>query len=310
VKLTVVHVTSKGLYPLEDERLGMYELLAESLRAQTFTDFDVVCVDACNPIPRHELQWWLKDRVCFVRPRETPWRRLNTYCAASARNSGLVWARGETIVSLDDCYELPPTFLERVAELSAQGLYAWPYIRSANGEQGAYAVAGPQDLGPDEHTGGILAYPLAAALVCNGWDERFDGIPLGEDWDFGDRLRRAGVRFVRDPGVYVVDPGRPKHVAGQGPRREQHRCHRAVRQFAELRQSMKANEPWSDAEMAMLRDCEWRRHALTALGGCVLTGNACEYPRGSSQMALDLMISYEQGQWFDLIAERRVNGVV
>ena len=316
MKLTLVHITSKGLFPFVDERLrrvGMYDVLSESLRAQTFTaadGFELVCVDATNPLPRPELTWWLKDRVRFVRPRETPWRRLGSFCAASARNSGLAWARGETVVSLDDCYELPPHFLERVAELAARELYAWPHVRKGDGEQGAYAVEGPCPLRPDEYAGGIVAYPLVAALSCNGWDERWDGTRYGEDWAFCQYIRARGVNYVRSAGVYVVDQGRPGHVAGRGPRLTTHRCPRAIWALVSERGWQRANEPWTAPEFTRLQRCAWRvgdRCSYVDLPS--QCGGICEYPRTPTDDALRIMLDYESHPWFDLAAERQRNGI-
>jgi len=314
VTLTVVHITSKGLFPFTDERLrhvGQYDVLSDSLRAQTFTDFEIICVDASNPLPRPELAWWLKDRARFVRPRETPWRHVaGAWCAASARNTGLAWARGATVLSLDDCYELPPNFLERVAELATQGLYAWPHVRKADGEAGAYAVEGPTPLRPDEHTGGIVVYPLAAALACNGWDERWDGARYGEDWAFCEYMRAQSVRHVRSAGIYLVDPGRPRHVVGDGPRWEMHRCPRALWALAAEHGWQRANEPWTAPEFTRLQHCAWHvgdRCNYTALPS--QCGGICEYPRTPTDDALRIMLDYESHPWFDLAAERQRNGI-
>ena len=310
--LTVIHVTAKGLHPFanaEMRHLGQYELLAESLRSQTYTDFEVVCVDAHATLPRPELAWWLKDRVRFVRPRETPWQRLGTFCAATARNTGLSWARGEVVVSLDDCYVLPSVFLERIADLATKGRYAWPYIHTAADALGAHAVEEPQELLPSEHSGGIVAYPLAAALACNGWPE-WNGARYGEDWAFGAYLRAHGVRQVRDAGVYVIDPGRPQHVVGQGPRWTVQRCPRALWALAAERDWQRANEPLTVADLARLEPCAWRRDgACTYIDLPSQCGGICEYPTTPTDDALRVMREHELLPWFDLLAERRRNGV-
>jgi hypothetical protein len=312
VTLTVIHITAKGLHPFTDtevRHLGQYELLAESLRSQTYTDFEVVCVDAYATLPRPELTWWLRDRARFVRPRETPWTRIGAFCASSARNCGLAWARGEVVVSLDDCYSLPPYFLERVAGLAAQGRYAWPYVRTGDDVPGAYAVEGPQDLLPDEYSGGIVVYPLAAALACNGWPE-WDGVRQLEDWAFSAHLKRRSVRQVRDASVYVVDPGRPQHVVGQGARWRVHRCPRALWALAAGRNWQRANEPLTAAELAQLEPCVWRKGGTcTYVGLPSQAGGICEYPTTPTDDALRVMREYESLPWFDLLAERRRNGV-
>jgi len=315
--LTIVHITAKGLFPFTDERLkriGQYDLLSESLRSQTLpvSEWKIVCVDAYNPLPRPELAWWLKDRARFVRPRETPWTQLGAFCAASARNTGLSWARGDTIVGLDDCYELPPTYLERMAELASHGLYAVPNVRRADGEEGAYQVEPPVPFGPLEHPqrGSAWAYPLAAALSCNGWPETWDGTRYGEDWAAFEYLRRQGVTFVREPGVYLVDPGRPQHVAGQGPRWVTHRCPRALWALAAERGWQRANEPWTADDLARLRPCEWKsgdKCQYTELPS--QCDGICEWPNTPTDAALEIMAGYESRPWLDMLAARKVNGV-
>jgi hypothetical protein len=307
--LSIIHITSKGLFPFTDERLrriGQYDLLSESLRAQTFTDFELVCVDAYNTLPRPELAWWLKDRARFVRPRETPWTRLGAFCAASARNTGLSWARGDTVVGLDDCYELPPTYLERVAELAAHGLYAVP------GEQYPHPVAPPVPFGALEHPprGSAFAYPMAGALACNGWPETWDGCRYGEDWAAFEYLRGQGVTFVHAPDVYLVDPGRPQHIAGQGPRWVTHRCPRALWALAAEHGWQRANEPWTANDLARLRHCDWRmgdKCQYTELPS--QCGGICEWPNTPTEVALEIMAGYESRPWLDMLAARKVNGV-
>jgi hypothetical protein len=56
--LTVIYLTNRGPYPLTGPQagLGQYDLLAESLARQTFTDYEVLVIDRNNPLPRPELE--------------------------------------------------------------------------------------------------------------------------------------------------------------------------------------------------------------------------------------------------------------
>lgn len=307
--ISVVHITSRGLYPFiaeADRQLGQYDVLAQSLHEQSLKDFEVVCVDATNPLPRPELTWWLKDRVRFVRPRETPWTRLGAFTAAVARNTGLVAARGDVIVGLDDCYSFPPEFLERVAELAARGLYAVPIIRE---DDAAYQVAGPRPLGPlgaDRVGCGLLVYPRALALACNGYDEVFER--PGEDLDLVDRLQRAGVTFVRDPGVYVVAH---RHELDRRPKQ---RCGTLVRHLTAQRGDTRGNVPWTAAELAVWRRCPHARPSSSAdTAGVTFCGlkpitDSCELPwalpAAALPAALELITTYETRPWRDLAADK------
>ena len=250
--ITVLLVTSRGLYPWLDTPLGTYDLLADSLRAQTLPrdDFEVVIVDKFNPPPRRELGF-LGDRVRFYRPRPTPWTERGFFAAAAARNTGLIHARGDVVLALDDGWELGPRTLERVAHHAAAGRYVVPQLRDRGGGVQRFRAPGMSDDLP----GGILAFPLAAAVGINGVCERYDGCAGYEDVDFSRRLSAVGVEWARD------DPD--AHVVGHQhePRLAQPRCGLLVWLLNEARRAaggaraLLGCEPWSADELAALEGC-------------------------------------------------------
>jgi len=261
--LSILFITNKGLYPMPEAHLGIYDILAQSLLAQTYLrdggDLEIVCVDKHNQLPRRELTHFLGDRVRFIRPRMTPWQELGAFAAASARNTGLIHAgqghdpRDVTVVALDDCYEMSPRFLERVAAHAAEGRYVVP--RLANGPDREQRFGAPWHFDTGHHPGGIVTYPLDRAIAINGVDERYDGCAAYEDIDFTARLELAGVTWTRDEEVVA------SLHAPHARRHSQPKCgmlvwllNRARRQ-ASGALALQANQPWTLDELHAFETC-------------------------------------------------------
>jgi len=263
--ISLLFCTNRPLYPMTDTELSTYNLLALSLLDQTYKGpLEVICIDRHNSIPRRELTHFLGDRVRFFRPRETPWTRLGLFAAASARNTGLMYAGSThepsdvTVVALDDCYEMSPRFLERIAAHAAEGRYVVPVLR--NGPDAEQRFGGPFRIGRNRlvdttyHPGGIVSYPLHTAIAINGYDEKYDGCSCYEDIDLTARLELAGVQWVHDEAVVAT-------AHPHGPRVGQPRCALLVWMLAEARRAacgpdaLQANAPWTPEELAAFTTC-------------------------------------------------------
>lgn len=266
--LSLLFITNRPLYPMTDTELSTYDLLAQSLLDQTYVRdggaLEVICIDRHNPIPRRELTHFLGNRVRFFRPRDTPWTRLGLFAAASARNTGLVYVGREhdphdvTVVALDDCYEMSPRFLERIAAHAAEGRYVVPVLR--NGPDAEQRFGGPFRIGRNHphdtthHPGGIISYPLDKAIAINGYDEKYDGCSCYEDIDLTARLELAGVQWARDELVVAT-------AHAHGPRLGQPRCALLVWMLAEARRqtnasdALRGNVPWTADELAAFATC-------------------------------------------------------
>ena len=300
--LTVAYITSRGLHPLTKLGLGQYELLAQALAAQTddagrpFTDYEVVIVDKDNPLPRPEVALACRDAVGGVtclRPRATPWTRMGAFAPNAARNTALCHARGDVVVGLDDCFEPGPRYLWRTAQLAAADVYAVATLRSAD-DGVAYGEQPPGPVAPAALVGGLCAFPLAAAVALNGWDERFDGCS-GGDVDFTWRLRLAGVRLARHPDVAATGHDHGGRAAAHP------RCWRVVCALGDARRAagaLRACEPWTAAERAAFATCGQGED-------CGYTGFPCDR-EGAQEPSLthEIMVGYEAQRWFDLAAAR------
>jgi len=259
-------------------------------------------VDRDNPLPRREVEHACRKAaggVRFLRPRATPWTRLGAFAPNAARNTGLCWARGDVVTGVDDCYELSPRYLWRTAQLAAQGLYAAAVLRQID-QSVAYGPQPLGEIGVEAHVGGICAYPLAAAVRLNGWDERYDGAS-GEDIDYTRRLRLIGVRMVRHEDVAVLGHD-------HGARTATHpRCFHIVGALGDARRAAgqtRSNEPWGAAELTAFDPRVCGRLDRT----CRYTGFDCKYddPNEPAEVR-EIRVQYELKPWFDLAAARRAN---
>lgn len=280
--ISCVYITNRGESPfVEAPMLGrnQYRLLRECLERQTCKAFELVCVtpfvDAANAA-----LIGMKQPLTIIRPPETPWRRLHAKAPTTARNAGLTAACGDIVLGLDDCVEFGPHLLERAMDYAARSLWLAP----AFGRPGDRRPAGP--LVPQEHCGGILAYPREAALDVGGHEDRFVGTFALEDCEFSERLRRVcGLRFITDPTVHVTLHA---HAPGQGGI---FRCMEAVHGL--LRDSRHANELWTAEQLACFTAS--RCPFIKPRGVCAVAvdGQPCHQPARPTEAALKIMRSYE-----------------
>jgi len=98
---------------LEDTHLLAPTL--ESLRHQTFGDFEFVCVDLLyEKRPEMFEAWDLPFPVKHISARPDWWLEHGVWSGSAPRNKGIVAADDETelIVIVDDCCEFGPEFLQ------------------------------------------------------------------------------------------------------------------------------------------------------------------------------------------------------
>lgn len=263
--------------------LGQYDTLSESLRCQTFTDFELLVVDWWNTIPRHELNW-LGERVRYVRPRSTPWDSLWAKNICVGRNAGLNKARGETILGLDDCISFGPRFLQLVANHAAQGRYLAPTLMQESVATSTGAVSWMQLPAYQDRAGGLLAYPRQLALDLGGHEERFTGCHSLEDWEFSKRLTSHGMKLVHDDIEHIKLYAHGFRIA------KQERC--AWEVYGLLRNQPLANRKWTRAEFDHFANpvCGFLHdgHCI-----CKQEGQGCSCKQRPSEAALKIMRDYE-----------------
>lgn len=162
--------------------------VVEDLSQQTFKDFELIIVDG---ISERQSDNWQFAEVATTRvpPRETLWTRNKKVAISTYRNTGIALARGELIVNLDDCCELPPNYLEAFARAWTQHGVALAALWPESGDSRPAGVV--QAPG---YVFGFGSYPLELALKLNGYDEAYDGGQGLEDVDWSTRCFQAGLK--------------------------------------------------------------------------------------------------------------------
>jgi glycosyltransferase involved in cell wall biosynthesis len=200
----------------------------ESVRGQTFTDFDCIVVDDGSK-DGEELRAVVES---LADPRFRYVRRENGGGGA-ARNTGIDEATGEFVAFLDsdDCW-LPKKLhvqSELLEQFSDRVVYCAAYVDRGVGK---YWVRPSRGIREDEDVGEylfvanqfiptptiVLATETARAVR---WDP---SLPKGQDLDFTLRLSAAGHRFRFSPEPLMIwhditEVGRTSHTSGTAPAR-------------------------------------------------------------------------------------------
>lgn len=195
-KLSVLLCTARGdrgyVHHPEWTILGK---IIEDLEAQTFKDFELIVVDGLKGtriLPRTRLD------VKHLAPRDAFWVRHRKFSVCAYRNTGIAAARGELIVNLDDCCELPPKYLGEFWDAWSRRSVAfspsWP--ESGDARMEAPKEKRVQMVHSPNQVYGFGSYPRELALRLNGYDEAYDGSRGLEDADWGTRLLLSGLQMA------------------------------------------------------------------------------------------------------------------
>lgn len=216
-----------------------YEALLRNLSRQSLREFELVYVDSfyeenrekfdrllsgLNFIAKHvpihkDHRYWFDKGYCYI---------------AAAKNTGILHADGELLVTCDDGEFFPDDFLQRCWSHYKSGHYMLGMhnrLKSIKTENGIpvfpiqgeiyindnrfnqlYINASPSSKSNNifQHNNGSWAYAgtsfsLLDALELNGFNERMDGCKSLDDCDFGNRLQILGRKFVQDKkGIFYI----------------------------------------------------------------------------------------------------------
>lgn len=153
--------------------------------------------------------------IRYVPDKPTRWRGKRP-ALSSARNTYIIWARGEQIIGVDDCLSnMCSDLVERHLYWGKKGYavsgswydkYGWESRREIF--RRAQVVEGGLFYGAN------CSYRLEDVLAVQGYEESLDGEQGQEDCDLGIRLGRMGVETVYDPELWV-EFDRSTHSATQ-----------------------------------------------------------------------------------------------
>jgi glycosyltransferase involved in cell wall biosynthesis len=220
---TIVVTTCRDDNPMTTRRDShVLAMIAENCIRQTFTDFEVIVVD---------LVWkrrkrWLESNfgelpfpVLHIPDKTSIFRDLMLTRICAARNTGLLYARGQCVVFTDDCQEWTPNALERLYDWGKKGHGATLRLFRDKG-RGPYEDdsrwLAHELMGTDRtkvvtadgigYMGGTMSMaPVDAMVECNGWDEMFDGSRQLEDADMAKRLGALELKMALEPHAHVVE---------------------------------------------------------------------------------------------------------
>lgn len=318
--VSIIYITARVPQPFTDHPdWNQYEVLTKSLAAQTYLDFEVVCV---TPFPEDtSCLAELEQLTIAVVPRDTPWRRARTFSPCASLNTGLIHARGDWCLVLGDCCELDPGLLARLAEWGNRGFAVALMVENGDGKlvdtrfawfkehRDEHGVVYLPRHGGQPIPQGLVFFPLAAALDINGYDEHLDGARGLDDVDFGYRMQQRGVPFVMDEKCLVRMYSHnyyPESVIKPGS--EVVRCCNTAWKIARENNYLRANEvAYTKDEIRRRLECfMWLDGKCGYYGGTV----DCSYPFAKDGHPTAKRIMLEEGEpLFDLRAERRKLGL-
>jgi hypothetical protein len=272
--------------------------VAEDIRRQTFdkSQLELVIVDGLHPFRLHTFdEHDYPFRIVHVPPRPTAMVR-DRRCAISAyKNTAIAHARGELIITFDDCATVDPEFVERAWLAWSRDrmllcamfreIHSTPDITipewghdsraSVYLDSTGRCVGGDNPMIPPMY--GFAAFPLEAALALNGYDEYFDGAQGLEDVDMGIRLQKAGYRLVVDRRhiVFLLGPSPPWSPRLFDSGNHDVHCNQTTLRIQLDAGQVRANEhAWTEAEWAKVAP---RCYLLREDSRCSLDSSACPH---------------------------------
>ena len=218
---------------LENQGIKSYfKSLLDNLKRQTIKEFELIYIDTFYENNKKYFDS-LNSNLPFIM-KHVPlhynhryWYDKGYVYISAAKNTGILHADGELLISCDDAEYFPDDLLERYWNHYKSGYYMLGLhkrMRSIDTNEGtiSFPIKGEiyindhrlKNLSKDlhHHKNGSWAFAgtsfsLKDALVLNGYNERMDGCKSLEDCDFGDRLIQLGNSFILDRNgfIYILD---------------------------------------------------------------------------------------------------------
>lgn len=212
-KITVVLCTKR--------RLPHFEWSLESLQNQIYKDFEYIIVDGLYDSRKEDVEKLIKDMkvdfpVLYLPDKASRWKGKRP-ALCNARNTALIFAKGEYIIFHDDCCKMPDNWLEIYVKWLDKGyMVAGSWLAYQDTDKDGKGIIGAFGWeyrstvlkSACETTGGWLyganfGIPIKIVDEINGFDEILDGEMGQDDIDFGIRAQRKGYKTMYDPSCYV-----------------------------------------------------------------------------------------------------------
>ena len=208
VKITVIQCTKR--------KEPKFEWALESLKNQTFKDFEYIIVDGFYDERKDDVNELIRSLdldfdVRYIKDKPCRWKGKRP-ALCNARNTGLIFANGEHIVFHDDECKMPPDWLEKHLSWLEQGYIvagSWVPYKSENEIGGGIDTRLGTSDGQTSFVGGgwlygsNFSFPFEVAININGFDEELDGEMGQDDISFGIRAERRGYKIIYDHSIVV-----------------------------------------------------------------------------------------------------------
>lgn len=246
VSMSVILPTARGDYPIiKLPNVHVLKPTIESLKSQTFKDFEFIVVDALYHLRPKLFQGepFYSDVLPFpikhipIHQNHRFWMDNKRWNLAGTLNTGIIHSIGELLVIINDCSEFDSGYLQKFWNGYQNGYISLAMsiryeadsrfssdIENQGRDDVLRKIYGKNGLIRDpryEHvknSGGrsVISYfdwyygynsvPIDAALKINGYDELFDGDESLVDVDFGSRLEMVGYnKFLLNIDHQVVE---------------------------------------------------------------------------------------------------------
>ena len=197
------------------------------------TSIQIVIVDfqlQNDPSRKQLFSEKVKDRFDYVHvePKPSPWQgkykltQKDYFCAGSARNTGVCYAKYNYLVFVDDLSVMSPNllgFIINSCNTNKTVAYGYKKVFNLNVEDGNIVtltehpagIDSRWNLGPTANISGsnffgYISIPLKTILDVNGYDEICNSLG-GEDYNLGMRLEKNNVNllYIRNSFYYETE---------------------------------------------------------------------------------------------------------
>lgn len=201
IKASVCTIT-KRREPLIDKMI-------ELLNGQTCLDFEYILVDGYYFQRKDAMLEMIKGLkpnfpLRYVPDKPTRWKGCRP-ALSSARNTYLIWARGEMIIGVDDCCaDMCPDLVEKHMRWVRRGFAVSGSWFDSNGWESRHKIIdNAKVVNPGWFYGANHSFLLEDVLKVNGYEELLDGEQGQEDCELGIRLGRMGIKILYEPDLWV-----------------------------------------------------------------------------------------------------------